>query len=262
MNVDGKPVAWTGGMNFAETYDTWHDGMIRLEGPAVGPLSSMYAQRWRGMGNQISETHKQLIQSAHSRGAVEGAKAGVAIISNTPKNGPEALQLTRHFFSEAANTKERFWFQNPLLTSPEMVNQIILAAKQTNPDTGKPNDVRLVVPGKDGALNSMTYAMQRSHYRPLLEAGVRIFELPQMTHFKLLLADDRPSVTSLNVADRSYRKDFELGAAVVGDKKFLGEVESLMLSDMARSKELSMSDVDSMGTRMLTGAQKLIGFKV
>jgi cardiolipin synthase len=143
-----------------------------------------------------------------------------------------------------------------------MVNQIILAAKQTNPDTGKPNDVRLVVPGKDGALNSMTYAMQRSHYRPLLEAGVRIFELPQMTHFKLLLADDRPSVTSLNVADRSYRKDFELGAAVVGDKKFLGEVESLMLSDMARSKELSMSDVDSMGTRMLTGAQKLIGFKV
>ena len=98
-------------------------------------------------------------------------------------------------------------------------------------------DVRLLVPGaSDIALLS---PFSRSGYRPLLEAGVRVFEWNgPMIHAKTAVADGRwarVGSTNLNIASWMGNRELDV---IVEDEPFARQMEQMFLDDLGSSTEV------------------------
>ncbi len=98
-------------------------------------------------------------------------------------------------------------------------------------------DVRLLVPGATDL--SLLRPVSRAGYRPLLQAGVRIFEWNgTMLHAKTAVADGnwaRVGSTNLNVS--IWFGNCELDA-VVEDESFAAEMEVMYLQDLENATEI------------------------
>jgi cardiolipin synthase len=98
-------------------------------------------------------------------------------------------------------------------------------------------DVRLLVP--NGTDIPILRPLSRAGYRPLLEAGVRIFEWNgTMLHAKTAVADGRwarVGSTNLNIA--SWLGNCEMDA-VVEDERFANEMEDMYLQDLTNATEV------------------------
>jgi len=102
-------------------------------------------------------------------------------------------------------------------------------------------DVRLLVPS--GTDIPLLRPLSRAGYRPLLEAGVRVFEWNgTMLHAKTSVADGRWSrvgSTNLNIA--SWLGNCELDV-VVEDELFGREMEEMYLQDLANATEVVLDE--------------------
>ncbi len=98
-------------------------------------------------------------------------------------------------------------------------------------------DVRLLVPQYSDV--GWTVPVARSLYRPLLEAGVRIFEWNgTMVHAKTAIADARwARIGSTNLNVNSWLGNWELDVALE-DEGVAKELESHYLEDLERSTEI------------------------
>lgn len=87
-------------------------------------------------------------------------------------------------------------------------------------------DVRLLVPGSSDI--PIVRALSRAGYRPLLEAGVRVFEWKgSMLHAKTAVADGRwarVGSTNLNIASWIGNRELDV---VIEDEAFAGQVEQM-----------------------------------
>src|SRR6185503_17942560 len=85
--------------------------------------------------------------------------------------------------------------------------------------------------------------LSRTGYRPLLEAGVRVFEWNgTMLHAKTAVADGRwarVGSTNLNIA--SWFGNCELDA-VIEDKQFAQQMEQMYLDDLANATEVVLDE--------------------
>jgi cardiolipin synthase len=102
-------------------------------------------------------------------------------------------------------------------------------------------DVRLLVPGATDI--PLVRPLSRAGYRPLLEAGVRVFEWNgTMIHAKTAVADGRwarVGSTNLNVA--SWFGNCELDA-VVEDEAFARRMEEMYLDDLSNATEVVLDE--------------------
>lgn len=82
----------------------------------------------------------------------------------------------------------------------------------------------------------------------LLRSGVRIYRYqPGFSHQKVFLVDDRiAGVGTANLDNRSFRLNFEV-TALVHEPEFLAAVERSFESDFARSREMTLREVESKG---------------
>src|SRR5206468_4611824 len=98
-------------------------------------------------------------------------------------------------------------------------------------------DVRLLVPQATDL--PMVRALSRAGYRPLLEAGIRVFEWNgPMLHAKTAVADGqwaRVGSTNLNLA--SWAGNWELDVAVE-DTEFAGQMEEMFEEDLTGATEI------------------------
>jgi cardiolipin synthase A/B len=101
-------------------------------------------------------------------------------------------------------------------------------------------DVRLLVPGSSDipALSPLS----RAQYRPLLEAGVRVFEWNgTMLHAKTAVADGRwARVGSTNLNLASWLSNYELDVAIE-DRAFAETMSSQYEADLTRSTEIVLT---------------------
>jgi cardiolipin synthase len=105
-------------------------------------------------------------------------------------------------------------------------------------------DVRLLVPGSSDV--PVLQPVVRAGYRPLIEAGIRVFEWNgSMLHAKTAVADGRWSrVGSTNLNLASWATNWELDV-VVEDTAFGAEMEAMFLEDLTNATEI----VPGFGTR-------------
>jgi cardiolipin synthase len=200
----------------------WRDTGIEVRGPAVASIDHAFAEIWSTMGPPIPEHEAIGEKPAEPAGDVE-----MRVVATLPATA----RVVRIGELIAALARKRLWLTDPYFGGAAFFIQALRAAARDGVD------VRLLVP------NAMDIRLlrpiSRAGYRPLLQAGVRIFEWNgTMIHAKTGVADGHwARVGSSNLNFASWFGNCELDASIENDD-FGGAVERMFLEDLENSTEL------------------------
>jgi cardiolipin synthase len=202
--------------------EPWRDTGVEVRGPAVADIERAFAQVWAMTGAPIPE-HELINRDALT------AEGGVSL--RVVASLPATAGMMRLDQLVAALARNRLWLTDAYYAGTITYVQGLCAAAKDGVD------VRLLVP--NGTDIPLLRPLSRAGYRPLLEAGVRVFEWNgTMLHAKTAVADSRwarVGSTNLNIA--SWFGNCELDA-VVEDDVFAREMEEMYLHDLANATEV------------------------
>lgn len=232
--VDGR-VGFTGGINVSDKYikgdpelGTWHDVHLRIEGPAVNSLNTVFAVDWL-----FAAKEDKLMQAAYFPAAQWPKREGqiVQIVASGPDSNFASVR--QQYFTLINEAREYVYITNSYVIPGEA----ILEALQTAALSGV--DVRILVPANsDVALVKWSI---RSYFQQLLESGVKIYLFPEgFLHNKTIVVDDSvASIGTANLDIRSFEQNFEVNAQIY-DAAIARELKDYFLDDCAKSIRLDL----------------------
>lgn len=206
--------------------EPWRDTGVRVAGPAVWDIERSFARMWALMGPPVPPEDLRAETSSENF-AGETALRVVA-------SEPSMAGLYRLDMLIAAIARNTMWLTDAyFLGTPSYVQSLCAAALDGV-------DVRLLVPRTSDI--PVVRTLSRVGYRPLLEAGVSIFEWNgSMLHAKTGVADSRwARVGSTNLNLASWMGNYELDV-VAEDEAFAQQMEEMYLEDLAHSTEIILS---------------------
>jgi cardiolipin synthase len=223
--VTGLCVArrWTG--DAARSIRPWRDTGVEVRGPAVPEIERAFKQVWDAIGAPLPEDELTPLDAIAPAGDIS-----VMVLASEPvRSGVYRLD---QFIATVA--RRTLWLTDAYYVGTPAYVEALRAAAADGVD------VRLLVPGTSDL--PITQAFSRAGYRPLLEAGVRVFEWNgSMLHSKTAVADCRWSrVGSSNLNVSSWLANYELDLAVY-DEAFGRQMEEMYLRDLEQSTEIVLS---------------------
>jgi cardiolipin synthase A/B len=232
ISVDGR-IAFISGLCVGRRWvgypergiEAWRDTGIELRGPAIADAEQAFAQTWAVAGQPLPKDELPQRDSISDAGVVT-----LRVIASVPNTA--GLYRLDHLV--AALARRSLWLTDAYFVGTTTYIQALRAAAMDGVD------VRLLVPS--GSDVPLLNALSRSGYRPLLEAGVRVFEWNgPMLHAKSAVADGRWSrVGSTNLNLSSWIGNWELDVAVE-DEEFAEEMEEMYLDDLGNATEIVLS---------------------
>lgn len=233
MVVDGR-VAFVSGLCVGQDWvgypkqgtPPWRDTGVQLTGPAVADVEAGFAEVWATMGDPL-DTGRLVKRSE----LPETGSVPVRVVQSVP--GKAYIYRLDQLLSVAA--RETMWITDAYFVGVPSYMQSLKDASEDGVD------VRILVPQSTdlGLIRDTT----RSTYRPLLEAGIRVFEWNgPMMHAKTAVFDGRFSrvgSTNLNVA--SWFGNYEMDL-FVEDEDFGRQMQEMFLRDTEGSTEIVLSE--------------------
>ncbi|MGP1667633.1 MAG: phospholipase D-like domain-containing protein, partial [Rhodanobacter sp.] len=175
----------------------WRDTGVALRGPVVAELEAAFAQSW-------SETGAPLSNLPTAIATAPAGNVAMRLIATQPATAG-IYRLDQLIASMARKT---LWLTDAYFVGVSPYVQALVAAARDGVD------VRLLVPGSSDI--PAVASLSRAGYRPLLKAGVRVFEWNgSMLHAKTAVADSqwaRVGSSNLNIA--SWWGNHEIDVAV------------------------------------------------
>ena len=199
--IDGK-VGFTGGVNLAdeyinhiEKYGCWKDAAVMLAGEGVRTLTILFLEMWSI--RRESEFDKFLSAPPYS----VPAKGFAAPYGDCPLDGERVGEMV---YIDLLNRAKRYiHIMTPyLILDGELETALKFAAERGV-------DVHLILPHVPD--KKFAYALAKTHYKSLLDSGVKISEwLPGFVHAKVFVVDDSEAVVgTINLDYRSLYHHFE-----------------------------------------------------
>jgi cardiolipin synthase len=215
---------WVG--DEARRVPPWRDTGVGIEGPAVAEIERAFADLWGQTGSPLPDAERP----APDRIPVAGNLA-VRVIAGVPASAG----LYRLDQLVAAAARRTLWLTDAYFIATTPYVQALRAAAADGVD------VRLLVPGSSDVPG--VRALMRAGYRPLLEAGVRVFEWNgSMLHAKSAVADSRwARVGSTNLNPSSWLGNWELDVSIE-DEGFAREMEAMYEEDLTNATEIVFSE--------------------
>jgi cardiolipin synthase len=101
--------------------------------------------------------------------------------------------------------------------------------------------VRILIPERADHL--LVWLSAFTYFEQSIPFGVKVFRYQKgFLHQKVMLIDDRlAAVGTANLDNRSFRLNFEI-TGFSTDRKFVAEVESMLVTDFARSKAATVEE--------------------
>lgn len=225
--VDGR-VAFVSGLCLGQMWqgrpekklEPWRDTGVEIVGPAVAHAEESFSESWRIAGGRAEDI---TIPNADAhRGNVS-----LRLIPTEPFTG----NMLRLDMLVTALARRSLWLTDAYFIGTFAYIEALRRAAHDGVD------VRLLVPQYSDV--GWTVPAARSLYRPLLEAGVRIFEWNgTMVHAKTAIADSRwARIGSTNLNVNSWLGNWELDVAVEDDG-VATTLASHYLEDLERSTEI------------------------
>ena len=225
---------WTG--DPARGIEPWRDTGVEIRGPAVADVAQAFAEAWAETGAPLPEG-----EATRPAPSPEGSVSLRVVAGTSFSTGAFRLDTL-----VAALARQRLWLADAYFAGTSTYVQALRAAAQDGVD------VRLLVPGA-GSDIALVQAFSRAGYRPLLEAGVRVFEWNgPMMHAKTAVADGhwaRVGSTNLNLA--SWVGNWELDA-IVEDDGFGRAMEEMYEADLTNATEIVLGEA-----RLLPGGRRV-----
>ena len=232
ISVDGR-IAYVTGLCVGQRWlgtpkrdgnslDAWRDTGIEIQGPALAEIERAFAETWTFAGGALLPEELPATDSIGVAGNV-----GLRVVATAPNTAG----LYRTDLLVAALARQSLWLADAYFLGTSSYVQALRSAAKSGVD------VRLLIPGATDI--PPMRALSRAGLRPLLEAGVRIWEWNgSMMHAKTAVADThwaRVGSTNLNLA--SWVGNWELDV-VVEDESFAQQMEDAYLDDLLHSTEI------------------------
>lgn len=243
--IDGE-TGYVGGMNINNHYFyQWRDTHLRLTGEAVRSLEYLFMDSWQSAKGED-------LQGIFTQPETE-SPSGDTLIQIVP-DGPDSrwpiLQMGYEW--TLLHAKEYVYLQSPYFAPPES----LLSALKTAALSGI--DVRLMLPARPDT--PILRPVNRSYYREILEAGVRVYERGgNFMHSKTFVCDDYlTSIGSANLDYRSFCIDYEVNAYVY-DTAFARKNKDIFFRDMEQCREITLQQMEEQPWlhRLLQGITRL-----
>jgi cardiolipin synthase len=227
--VDGR-VAFVSGLCVAQAWrgdpekghEPWRDTGIEIRGPGVADVERAFAQVWAVSGPQLADDELAAPDAIPAEGDV---------LLRVVASAPAAAGLMRLDQLIASIARKRLWLTDAYFFPVTAYVRALCAASKDGVD------VRLLVPGASDI--PILSPMSRSAYRPLLEAGIRVFEWNgTMLHAKTAVADGRwarVGSTNLNIASWFGNCEMDI---IVEDEPFARLMEETYLHDLEHATEV------------------------
>ncbi len=204
----------------------WRDTGVEIRGPVVADVIQSFARAWAETGPEIPPDELPTRDSISVAGTIDMRVLGDVAAT-------AALYRLEQLITVLA--KKTLWLTDAYYVGTISYVQALRGAAMDGVD------VRLLVPGSSGDLQFLR-PFSRTGYRPLLEAGVRVFEWNgSMLHAKTAVADGRwGRVGSSNLNMASWLNNWELDVAVE-NTDFAQEMEQMYLEDLENATEIVLS---------------------
>ena len=200
--------------------DPWRDTGIDIRGPAVADVEAAFGEAWAAAGGPLPDTPRR------------GTPAAVGDVPlRVVATMPNTAGLFRVDQLVAAMARTTLWLTDAYYAGTAAYVQALRAAARDGVD------VRLLVPGASDI--PLIRPLSRAGYRPLLEAGIRVFEWNgSMIHAKTAVADGRwarVGSTNLNLASWLGNRELDV---IVEHEPFAREMEDMYLHDLGNATEV------------------------
>lgn len=199
--IDGR-IGWVGGAGFEDHFFTgeYQDVFVRVQGDVVRQLQAAFLTGFRAYGGALPSGDGAL--AAYFPAPEDAGEIRVTVLQSVPGGFRPATQATWAFMEDA---QERIGILNPYLSDHDTIDRIEAAARRGV-------DVTVVVPSESN--NPPAQAALNHHYPDLLDAGVHVYEYPQIIHAKVLVADDAVIVGSVNYDAWALYRNVELSLLI------------------------------------------------
>jgi cardiolipin synthase len=232
IGVDGV-YASVGGVCIADewlarspvTHLPYRDTAVSVRGPVVADIERAFAGVWAAAGAPLPPDEIPVV-SAQAVGS-----ASARLIAEEPGR----MRMLQVFQSVLAGVEKRVWLADAYFLAAPLLRAAIMQAARDGVD------VRILLPASNDL--PVVAALSRSGYRPLLEAGVRIWEYAGlMMHAKTTVADGwwaRIGSTNLNVTGLLTNWEIDL---VAEDVTFGAAMEEMYLDDLHHAREIRLEN--------------------
>ena len=200
--IDGK-VAFNGGVNLADEYINrrerfghWKDTAVMLRGDAASSFTLMFLQMWN-----MVEPNPTFPPALLEPQPAERAEGFVMPYGDCPLDEDKVGEVV--YMDVLSRATSYVHIMTPyLILDGELTAALKFAAQRGV-------DVKLILPGIPD--KKMAYALAKSHYAELTDAGVKLYEYtPGFVHAKVCVSDGcRAVVGTINLDYRSLYHHFE-----------------------------------------------------
>ena len=202
----------------------YRDTAVGVTGPAVADLERAFASIWATTGPPLPADEIPDV----SQMPMTGSTAARVMAEE-----PGRQRMLRMLQVLLAGVENRVWIADAYFLILPILREALIAAARDG------IDVRILLP----ATNDLPFvgALSRWGYRPLLEAGIRIWEYAGlMMHAKTTIADGwwaRVGSTNLNVTGLITNWEINL---IAEDATFGAAMEAMYLQDLADAREIRL----------------------
>lgn len=225
--IDGR-IAFTGSVGFADEWlgnadapNHWRETQLRLEGPLVAKLQSVFQAHWA----------KVRREPLSGQDDFPGLAPAGNVLAQTVASYSYSVAATPLLYAVAISSAEKsIAISNAYFVPDKDSAELLIEAARRGVD------VRVIIPGKNNDVPA-TKAGGRGALGGLLRAGVKIFEYqPTMFHPKTMVVDGIfCTAGSTNFDARSFRVNEELDATFY-DENFAREMTAMFEEDLRSSK--------------------------
>ena len=251
--IDGK-TAYTGGVNLADEYINrverfghWKDTAIRIQGSAAKSFTLMFLQNWNVVtqwSDWMPDLSEEILKPEHPSGTVipycdsplDADKAGESVYMDILYRATRYVHIMTPY----------------LILDGELTTALKYAGERGV-------DVKIILPGIPD--KKLAYALAKSHYRELLEAGVKIYEYtPGFVHAKVFVSDDEKAVVgTINLDYRSLYHHVEC-AAYLYRTDCISDIEEDFQQTLVQCREVTPESIknEAFFYRFIGSAMKFI----
>ena len=206
----------------------WRDTGVAIRGPAVARLEAAFLDSWTSLGAPLAPDDGTPV--GHAAATTSPGTVAVRVIATQPASAT----LYRLDQLVVAMARRTLWLTDAYYLGVAPYVQALIGAAHDGVD------VRLLVPGASDV--PLVAAMSRSGYRPLLRAGIRIYEWNgSMLHAKTAVVDGLWSrVGSSNLNLSSWLGNREIDVAIE-DEGFAGQLAARYEADLANATEIVLA---------------------
>jgi cardiolipin synthase len=247
--VVDNDIAFTGGLcighawigDAAKNIPPWRDTAVEIRGPAIAHIAAAFDDSWEAAGAELPRGES--LPDSHTPDT--GKALDISVIAGRPT----AMRLYRLEQLVAEVAEEKLWLTDGYFVATSAYVRALAGAAKAGVD------VRLIVPGSSDW--PLVGTLSQTAFRPLLEAGARIFEWNgPMVHAKTAVADgcwSRIGSSNSNLASWVSNRELDI---TINDQNFARQMEDMFEQDMQNCTEILLKPGRTGITRPQTGRSK------